>query len=105
VVEQWPTLTPAQRAALQPYFTPPPARGVRASSAGVNATAPTCDTDTQLKPKDWLTLAMPHGHVRVWWLKSVDKQVGPRARSFVAEIENHMWPRLVALLGREPLSD
>lgn len=107
VIEQWPTLSPAQQAALNPYFTPPPARGAHTAKASAASSTPTCDTQMEetVKSREWRSMAMPHGHVRVWWPLSMDKQIGPRSRAFVSEIENHMWPRLVGLLGREPMLD
>lgn len=109
VAEQWPQLTSAQRNQLRPFTLPPAAPGSWASRAadtarGAPAAASACDSK-QLANHDWRTLAKPGGHVRLWWLKDDDARVGPRARSFVAEIENHMWPRLVAVFGREPLKD
>jgi hypothetical protein len=104
LIEQWPALSPAQQAVLNPYFTPPPARGGHSARASAGSSAPACATE-QVRKSDWRTLAMPNGHVRVWWLAEDDKTIRPRARSFVSEIENHMWPRLVGLLGREPLRD
>jgi hypothetical protein len=111
VVSQWSTLSASQRATLNPFFTPPAARGSRGSRSGraasikpVPLVEPKCDSN-QAADKDWLTIAKPGGHVRIWWLKGNDEQVGPRARSLLSEIENVMWPRLVAIFGREPLRD
>ena len=112
VVSQWATLSPSQKATLLPYFTPPAAKqsawarrtGRAASVRPLPLVQPACDTD-QAVGKDWLTIAKPGGHVRIWWLKDNDKQVGPRARSLLTDVENYMWPRLVAIFGREPLRD
>jgi uncharacterized protein DUF6055 len=112
VVAKWSTLSRSQKATLNPYFTPPAAKNGpwpsrRAGAASVRPiplVQPTCDTN-QAASRDWLTIAKPGGHVRIWWLKDDDKRVGPRARSLLTDIENHMWPRLVAIFGREPLRD
>jgi hypothetical protein len=107
LLEQWPALSPAQQGVLNPYFTPPPARGAHVAMAAAATNAPTCDPQMEetVKTRNWRSMAMPNGHVRVWWPLSMDEQIGPRMRSFVAEIENRMWPRLVGLLGREPMLD
>jgi hypothetical protein len=107
LLAQWPTLAPAQQAVLNPYFTPPPARRGHAARAAAAAGAPRCDSQMEatVKSRNWRSMALPGGHVRVWWPLSMDATIGPRARSFVAEIENRMWPRLVGLLGREPMLD
>jgi hypothetical protein len=108
VVEQWRTLSAAQQRAVLPFFTPPAAkRGRRAVAAGVRPiplVEPACDTN-QAVGNHWRTIAKPGGHVRIWWLNDRERQVGPRARSLLTDIENHMWPRLVAIFGREPLRD
>ena len=112
VVSQWATLSPSQKATLLPYFTPPAAKqsawaprtGRAASVRPLPLVQPACDTN-QAVGKDWLTIAKPGGHVRIWWLKDNDKQVGPRARSLLTDVENYIWPRLVAIFGREPLRD
>jgi Family of unknown function (DUF6055) len=110
VVSEWPRLSRAQQRQLRPFFIPPAAKGSWASRAasaaqsGAPGAQPVCDSN-QLADRNWRSLAQDGGHVRVWWLKSEDDRVGPGARSLVAEIENHMWPRLVAVFGREPLPD
>jgi hypothetical protein len=110
VVSEWPRLSRAQQRQLRPFFIPPAARGSWASGAasaaqsGAPGAQPVCDSN-QLADRNWRSLAQAGGHVRVWWLKGEDDRVGPKARSLVAEIENHMWPRLVAVFGREPLPD
>ena len=106
VSAQWSKLSAAQQRQLRPFFLPPAAPGSWASRRpGAQASASAkCDSN-QLANRDWRTLAMPGGHVRVWWLKVDEKRIGPRARSFVAEIENTIWPKLVAVFGREPLTD
>ena len=110
VVSEWPRLSRTQQRQLRPFFIPPAAKGSWASGAasaaqsGAPGAQPVCDSN-QLADRNWRSLAQPGGHVRVWWLKGEDDRVGPKARSLVAEIENHMWPRLVAVFGREPLPD
>jgi hypothetical protein len=109
VLDEWPSLSAAQRRQVQPFFTPPAAKGVWASGAARAAQSgsgpqPKCVTN-QLPNADWRSIARPRGHVRIWWLKDDEARVGPKARSFLADIENHMWPKLVAVFGREPLPD
>jgi hypothetical protein len=110
VAQQWSQLSAAQQKQLSPFFLPPAAPGSWASRrAGAASSAPAapaarCDSN-QLANRDWRTLAKPGGHVRVWWLKVDERRIGPRARSFVTEIENTIWPKLVAVFGREPLKD
>ena len=106
VAAGWGQLSKTQQKQLRPFFLPPPAPGSWASrTAGASSSAPgKCDSN-QLANRDWRTLAKPGGHVRVWWLKADDARIGPRVRSFVTEIENQIWPRLVAVFGREPLKD
>ena len=110
VVTEWPRLSRGQQRQLRPFFIPPAAKGSWASGAasaaqsGAPGAQPVCDSN-QLADRNWRSLAQAGGHVRVWWLKGEDDRVGPKARSLVAEIENHMWPRLVAVFGREPLPD
>ena len=103
---QWPKLSSAQQKQLRPFFLPPAAPGSWASRrAGASSSAPgKCDSN-QLANREWRTMAKPGGHVRLWWLKVDDARIGPRARSFVAEVENTIWPKLVAVFGREPLKD
>jgi hypothetical protein len=109
-VSDWPSLSSAQRAQLRPFFTPPAARGSWASGRAGRARSsqaggqPGCVTN-KLPGASWRSMARDHGHVRVWWLASDDARLGPRARSLVTEIENVMWPRLLAVFGREPLPD
>lgn len=110
VITEWPRLSAAQQAQLRPFFIPPAAKrswalgAAAAAQSGSPGGQPVCDSN-QLANRNWRSIAQPGGHVRVWWLKDEDDRVGPRARSLVAEIENHMWPRLVAVFGREPLPD
>src|SRR4051794_25566926 len=114
VVSKWPSLSRGQRAELQPFFTPPAAkrswasRRASASSAAAPdpaaAPKPIC-ASRQLEGKEWRSIAKEGGHVRVWWQESDEKKFGPRARHLVTEIENEMWPKLLAVMGREPISD
>jgi hypothetical protein len=111
--DAWPTLSVTQKQELRPFFTPPVVSGSwfspRASAAGgkidlAPLVQPRCITGP-LRKQDWYTLAKPNGHVRLWWLKSDDERIGSKMRPLVYEIENTIWPKLHALMGRQPLSD
>ena len=106
VAAGWAQLSKTQQKLLRPFLLPPAAPGSWMSRrAGASESAPgKCDSN-QLADRNWRTIAKPGGHVRLWWLKGDEKFVGPSTRSLLADIENHMWPRLVAVFGREPLKD
>jgi hypothetical protein len=110
VVSQWSTLSLTQRSELRPFFTPPAAKGSWLSGQTSGAAAadrlsedqPSC-VSASLENRHWLSIAGKH--VRIWWLQVDDARVGAEARQLLSEIEDTIWPRLSALLGREPLSD
>ena len=70
VAESWPQLSAAQRRQLQPFFTPPAAKGSWASaSSHASASAaggPTCST-AKFAARGWRSIARRDGHVRIWW--------------------------------------
>jgi Family of unknown function (DUF6055) len=111
VIDAWPTLSSVQRRELQPFFTPPPATGKGvARTRGASSikpeplVQPECGT-ARVPTGDWRTAAKPGGHVRIWWPRSDEREVGAQARHLVSEVENVRWPKLRAVMGREPLSD
>ena len=53
---------------------------------------------------DWAFVPTANGKVKVWYHAS-DVQAEAKAKDFVFEIDQRIWPKLEALMGREPLPD
>jgi hypothetical protein len=102
VLAAWPQLSRAQRAQVQPFFTPPAAR--RSLSAKAAQITPGCVSD-RLPDREWFSTAPQGGHVRVWWQRSDTSRIGRQAKAIAQEVEQTMWPKLRAVMGREPISD
>lgn len=53
---------------------------------------------------DWAFEPTANGKVKIWYHAS-DVQAEAKAKDFAFEIDQRIWPKLQALLGREPLPD
>jgi hypothetical protein len=106
VAESWPKLSTAQRRQVEPFFTPPAARGSSASaSAGATPGAkPACPTSRYAR-RGWQSVARRDGHVRIWWHSANQARFAKAARALLAEAEDTMWRKLWEPFGREPLGD
>jgi hypothetical protein len=106
VAESWPKLSTAQRRQVEPFFTPPAARGSAASaSAGAAPGAqPACGTG-RYAGRGWQSVARKDGHVRIWWRESNGARFAKRARAMLAEAEDTAWRKLWEVFGREPVQD
>jgi hypothetical protein len=102
VLAAWPQLSKAQRAQVQPYFTPPAAR--RSLKAKAAQATPGCVSD-RIPDREWFSTAPAGGHVRVWWQRGDTARIGRQAKAIAQEVEQTMWPKLRAVMGREPISD
>jgi hypothetical protein len=109
VAESWPQLSAAQRRQVNPFFTPPAAKGSSASAsspapAHAAAAAPTCSS-TRFAGRGWRSIARSGGHVRIWWRADQQARFASRARGLLAEAEDNMWRKLWDVFDREPLPD
>jgi hypothetical protein len=109
VAESWPKLSTAQRRQVEPFFTPPAARGswasgARASGGKAPGAQPACGTGRYAGP-GWQSVARKDGHVRIWWNESNGARFAKRARAMLGEAEEAIWRRLWEVFGREPLQD
>lgn len=84
-----------QQAKARPYATND------VVSYGIGIDKPCLDCPLSL---DWKYAATANGKVKVWYYAS-NAQDEAKAKDFVFEIDNRIWPMLVALMGREPLPD
>ena len=109
VAESWAQLSAAQRKGVEPFFTPPAAKGSWASassraSASAAGDGPTCSS-TKFAGKGWRSIARPDGHVRIWWRSTQQARFASRARVLLSEAEDNMWRKLWDVFNREPLPD
>ncbi|MGN6186720.1 MAG: DUF6055 domain-containing protein [Thermoanaerobaculia bacterium] len=116
VASKYPTLPVDIQQQVAPYLIPPfhqnswwQLRQEQARTRALHAITPygfgverPC-TDCPLS-FDWAFVPTANGKVKVWYLSSnaLDKL---KAEGFAAEIDNVIWPKLTALLGREALPD
>ncbi len=80
------------------------ARGYAANdlvSYGIGPDKPCLDCPLSF---DWKFVPTGNGKVKVWYYGS-DAQAGIQANDFAFQIDQVIWPKLKALLGREPLPD
>jgi hypothetical protein len=70
-------------------------------SYGIGPDKPCLDCPLNL---DWEFAATANGKVKIWYLNT-DVQAEAKAKDFAFEIDQRIWPKLVALMGREPLED
>ncbi len=89
----WPTLSPSERAALQPYIVPPAAEGSWTQEPGFQAQA-----------VQWETVS--NANIKVWW-QTKRPEDAAKAAGVLAEMETKIWPELLDYMGHDhaPLSD
>ena len=108
VAESWGQLSAKQRAQVQPFFTPPAAKGSWASAGAARATAagtaPACGT-SRFAARGWTSIARKDGHVRIWWRVADRDRFAARARVLLDEAEDSIWRKLWDVFGRDALSD
>jgi hypothetical protein len=109
VAESWPQLSAAQRRQVQPFFTPPAAKGSWASAsshptASAAAGGPTCST-AKFATRGWRSIASRGGHVRIWWHATQQARFAKQARVLLAEADDNIWRKLWDVFNREPLPD
>lgn len=112
-LERWPDLSAAARAAIEPFFTPPAARGSWANGGTARpadgesaaSAAPHCNKDP-LASSEWDHLDTGSGKVRIWWRKDADANASrKKAGALAKEIDTTIWPALSKIFSRQPLSD
>jgi len=122
----WDQLSAEQREQIAPYFIPPmyagswadpaPETGARSTlTAGLGAfgaplTAAVDPKDCaseQLRGQFYVNVPAAGGKVRIWWRNGIETsaKAGTVASMLAAEIDTNIWPKLTALMSREPLSD
>ena len=109
VAESWPQLSAAQRKQVQPFFTPPAAKGSWASAssstpASAAGDAPTCGTG-KFAARGWRSIARRGGHVRIWWHATQQARFAKQAQALLAEADDKIWRQLWDVFNREPLPD
>jgi Family of unknown function (DUF6055) len=107
IAESWPKLSSAQRRQVEPFFTPPAARGAAraaASAAGAPGVKPTCSSN-KLAGKGWTSIAHKDGHVRIWWRTKDSGRFAKQAHVLLNEADDTIWRKIWEPFGREPLSD
>ena len=109
VAESWPQLSAAQRRQVQPFFTPPAAKGSWASasstaSASAPGAAPACSS-AKFAGRGWRSIARRGGHVRIWWHATQQARFAKQARALLAEADDNIWRKLWDVFNREPLPD
>ncbi len=111
VTAAWPTLPRKIRAALRPFYRPPLYKGSwagrGAALAAPQAGAARCDSDEELRDKFYVNVPTANGKVRIWWRNGTpySAKLGTAASRIAKEVNNSIWPKLTALMGRAPLSD
>ena len=108
VAESWPKLSSAQRRQVEPFFTPPAARGAAASASAGTATG--CHAGLPDQPVRPPRLAVGRerrrdGHVRIWWHSANQARFAARARAMLAEADDTIWRKLWPVFGRDPVTD
>jgi hypothetical protein len=107
VAESWPKLSGAQRRQVEPFFTPPAARGAAASASAGSApgATPACPTNRYAR-RGWRSVAgAGGGHVRIWWHSANQARFAARARAMLAEADDTIWRQLWPVFGRDPVTD
>lgn len=109
VAESWSQLSAAQRKQVQPFFTPPAAKGSWASAsssapASASGDAPTCGTG-RFAARGWRSIARRGGHVRIWWHATQQARFAKQAQALLAEADDKIWRQLWDVFNREPLPD
>jgi hypothetical protein len=92
---------------VQPFFTPPAAKGSWASAGAARATAsgtPACGT-SRFAARGWTSIARKDGHVRIWWRVADRDRFAARARALLDEAEDSIWRKLWDVFGRDAMSD
>ncbi|OAI40419.1 hypothetical protein AYO38_00965 [bacterium SCGC AG-212-C10] len=92
IASAWTTLSPSEKAALQPYTLPPTAEGSwveKQEGAGLAAV-------------QWETVS--NANVKVWW-QTRRPEDAAKATAILAEMSAKIWPQLTTYMGRAPLSD
>jgi hypothetical protein len=110
VVDSWPQLSAKQRSQLQPFLTPPAAKGswaadgASASASAAPGPQPTCRS-SRFAGGGWRSIAEKDGHVRIWWRAADRSRFATQARSLLKEADEKIWPRLWDVFGRDALPD
>ncbi len=106
VAESWPKLSSAQRRQVEPFFTPPAAKGgwARASAAP----RPRCHAGLPDQPVRPPRLAVGRAEGRSCaHLVALGRQArfAARARAMLAEADDTIWRKLWPVFGRDPVTD
>ncbi len=105
IASQLDSFSPDVRAQVEPFLIAPMHAGSwwdqryhsQAEPAGGDVPGPVLDGD-------WTSIATDNDRVRLWYPVD-DFAMFQLANSTKQEIDSHIWPQLVALMGREPLPD
>ena len=96
VVAAYPTLSAAAKAVVEPFFIPPFQTGSWEGLA-MGELSPTA-------PGDWTYITAAGGKARVWY-KQGDANLQRAAGVIATALNNDIWAKEVALMGREPVYD
>ena len=108
VAESWPKLSSAQRRQVEPFFTPPAAKGSWRPRERRHARALRAQRACGLAGPALAnggSFARKDGHVRVWWHAAEQARFGARARAMVEEAEDTIWRKLWPVFGRDAVRD
>lgn len=93
------SFSPATQAAIAPYFTRPAEPGSWVSlQAGASAQPAGADNIT------WQTFDAAGGKVKVWAQERYEGDVA-KAQGIASAVTAKIWPKLLEVMGREPVSD
>lgn len=109
------TLSPENRAILEPFTIAPPYEGSWwQQGQGAAAAAPRIQAAGRVSPSSipcpgcpdtlWSNVSQAGGHVRVWWRTTIPGDEA-YANTILAAVEGKIWGELTTLMGRAPLSD
>jgi len=110
VLKQYATLSAATKAILNPFLIPPIYKGswddpaaadISPASPWVQDTPPACGAANL---DQWDHVNGMHSNVRFWWKKSRPQDAAV-ANAYLMAMDNDIWPKLTALMGRVPRSD
>ncbi len=106
VQAQFSSLSAEAKRNVLPYLVPPVYQGAWGppaadGSGGVTTINLPC---TKIETDKWDSTSAMHSPVRFWWLKSRPGDASI-ANSFLLAMDDDVWPKLTAVMGRTPLAD
>ena len=104
VQARYATLSPATQATLAPFLIPPIYANSWAQAPGPDLVGPQLADMPELRRDRARLDSKALGEVRVWW-KTNRPGDEALADGYLAAMEGTIWPKLVGLMGRRPVSD